>query len=129
MEDSIMQKRVFKKWGGIFIGCFCALCTLISFSSLSAQENSEDLSCAKPYVKLLKPKSGATGNQIVIRGRRFGKEQLSGKVIFTPGVDGKIVSWKNSRITVEVPSEAVSGRVVVKNECTFSNGEFFTVDK
>ena len=124
-----MQKSGFKKRGGIFIGCFCALCTLISLSPLNAQENSEDLSCAKPYVKLIKPKSGSTGDQIVIRGRRFGNEQLSGKVIFTPGVDGRIVSWKNSRITVEVPSEAVSGRVVVKNECTFSNGEFFTLNK
>jgi hypothetical protein len=129
MEDSIMQKSVFKKWGVICIGCFCAWSTLISLSRLDAQENSEDFSCAKPYVKLIKPKSGATGEQIVIRGRRFGKEQLSGKVIFTPGLDGRIVSWKNSRISVEVPSGAVSGRVVVKNECTFSNGEFFTVNK
>ena len=113
----------------MIVGFFCALCTLVFLSPLAAQESSETKPCTTPYVKLIKPKAGKTGEQIVIRGRRFGKQRHSGEVIFPPGVNGTIIDWKNSRITVKVPLEAETGRVVVKTVCATSNGEFFTVER
>ncbi len=97
--------------------------------SASAQgpEGDTPSSCPKPYIKLIKPNVAASGEQIVIRGHRFGTQGKASEVIFSPGIAGRVISWSQSRITVEVPPGAMTGAVEVKTECASSNGEFFKV--
>ena len=121
-----MQKITGLKKFGILIGVLGVLVNLILFTLALAQEDSELAPCPKPYIKLIKPNLAKAGQQIIIRGYRFGPEEKKGEVIFPPGLKGKVISWRYSRITVEVPYGAMTGKVVVKT-CAESNGEFFKV--
>jgi len=127
MEGITMQKMIGRKRGGIIVGVVSFLLSFYFIYLPLAQEKSEPSPCPKPYIKLIKPNLAKAGQQITIRGRRFGSEEKSGEVVFPPELNGKIISWRNSRIAVEVPSGAKTGRVVVKTECATSNGEFFKV--
>jgi len=128
-EDIAMQRIIVKKIVGVITGILISP-LIFSFITLSlAQEKSESSPCPKPYIKLIKPNLASMGQQIIIRGHRFGSEDKASKVVFPPGINGKIISWRNSRITVEVPSGAETGKVVVKTSCAESNGEFFKVEK
>ena len=122
-----MQTMAGRKRGGAVAGTLTFLITICFISLSLAQEKSESSPCPKPYIKLIKPNLAGAGQQITIRGHRFGPKEQSGEVVFSPGLNGKITSWRNSRITVEVPSEAKTGEVVVKTKCATSNGEFFKV--
>ena len=93
-----------------------------------AQENTDKEVCPKPYIKLIKPKLATAGQQITIRGHRFGEKEQAGEVIFSPGISGNIISWTNSRLTVEVPAGAQTGDVVVNNRCASSNGEIIKIE-
>ncbi len=93
----------------------------------SAQEKSDTTPCPKPYIKLIKPGLAKAGQQVIVRGRRFGKERKTGVVVFPPGINGKIISWANNRITTVVPSGAKSGKVIIKTVCAASNGDFLKV--
>ena len=122
-----MQTMTGRKRGGavaVTLTFFITIC----FVSLSlAQEKPASSPCPKPYIKLIKPNLARAGQQITIRGHRFGPKEQSGEVVFFPGLNGEITSWRNSRITVKVPSGAKTGEVVVKTKCATSNGEFFKV--
>jgi len=124
-----MQKMLKRKRGGAIAGILTFLVTLCFINLLLAQEKSEFSPCPKPYIKLIKPNLAKAGQQITIRGRRLGPEEKKVEVIFPPGLNGKIISWRNSRIIVEVPSGAKTGKVVVKNQCAESNGEYFIVEE
>ena len=122
-----MQKMIGRKRVGALAGILTFLVSLYFISLSLAQDKPESSPCPKPYIKLIKPNLAKPGEQIIIRGRRFGPEEKKGEVIFPPGLNGKIISWRNSRITVEVPSGAKTGKVVVKTKCAESNGEYFKV--
>lgn len=122
-----MQKILKRKRGEAIAGILTFLVTLCFINLSLAQGKPESSPCPKPYIKLIKPNLTKAGQQITIRGRRFGPEEKKGEVIFPPGLNGKIISWRNSRITVEVPSGAKTGNVVVKTKCAESNGEYFKV--
>ena len=91
------------------------------------QQQQEDVPCLTPYIKIIKPKLAQPGQEIIIRGHRFGVEAESGDVIFPPGLVGRIIYWRNNRIRVEVPSGAKTGAVVVKTKCATSNGDFLKI--
>ena len=126
-EGMTMQKITGLKKVGILIGVLGFLVNLNFFNLAVAQEESEPAPCPKPHIKLIKPNLAKAGQQIIIRGYRFGPEEKKGEVIPPPGLNGKIISWRYSRITVEVPSGAKTGKVVVRTKCAESNGEFFKV--
>lgn len=122
-----MQKITGFKRTGIFIGVLVFLVNINFFKLTVAQEESAPTPCPKPHIKLIKPNLAKAGQQVIIRGHRFGPAEKKGEVIFPPGVSAKIISWRNSRITVEVPSGAKTGKVVVRTECAESNGEFYKI--
>ena len=122
-----MQKMMRSRGVRVVIGLLACWVSLF-FADLSfAQDKPETPPCPKPYIKLIKPKLAKVGQQVTIRGRRFGEEGQGCEVIFHPGLNGKIISWRNSRIEVAVPSGAQTGNVVVKTKCAESIGEFFKV--
>ena len=94
-----MQKITGLKKVGILIGVLGFLVNLNFFNLAVAQEKSEPTPCPKPHIKLIKPNLAKAGQQIIIRGYRFG----------------------------EVPTGAKTGKVVVRTKCAESNGEFFKV--
>ena len=93
-----------------------------------AQEKTDKEVCPKPYIKLIKPNLARAGQQVIIRGHRFGDQEKAGEVIFSPGIGGNIISWTNSRITVEVPAGAKTGAVVVQTKCAESNAEILKIE-
>jgi hypothetical protein len=117
--------------GKITIGTALALMLLftLGFSGIAlSQEQADKEVCPTPYIKLIKPKLARAGQQITIRGHRFGEQAQVGEVTFSPGIGGTIISWTNSRITVEVPAEAQTGDVVVTNKCGQSDKSMLKIE-
>lgn len=114
---------------GFSVSLLFAVLFALSYYDVSlAQEKEDKEPCPKPYIKLIKPKVAKAGEQITIRGHRFGEKEQAGEVIFSPGISGNIISWSNSRLTVEVPAGAQTGDVVVNNRCASSNGEIIKIE-
>jgi hypothetical protein len=104
------------------------MASFIFLKPVQAQDTSNPDPCPKPYIKIIKPKMAQPGQEIIIRGRRFGEDTESGDVIFPPGLSAaRVIYWRNNRIRVEVPPGAQTGEVVVKTKCATSNGEFLKV--
>ena len=122
-----MQKMMRSKRVGVILGLLAFWVSLFFIGLSLAQDKPETSPCPKPYIKLIKPKLAKVGQQVTIRGRRFGNEEQGCEVIFQPGLNGKITSWRNNRIEVVVPSGVKTGQVVVKTKCSESTGEFFKV--
>lgn len=112
---------------GVLLGLAVCLTSLCYNDHLAAQDKKDDSSCLTPYLKIIKPKLAQPGQVITIRGRRFGSEEKAGDVIFPPGLPGRIIYWRNNRISVEVPPGAQTGEVVVKTECATSNSDFLKI--
>lgn len=127
MKEVSTVKSAGKRTGAIVLPFM--LLFAVGFGEIApAQEKTETEVCPKPYIKLIKPKLARAGEQIVIRGRRFGDKEKAGEVIFPPGINGRVVSWTNSRITVAVPAGATTGDVVVRTKCASSNGEMIKIE-
>ena len=112
---------------GVLLGLVVFLTALCSSDQVTAQEMEDNSSCPTPYIKIIKPKLAQPGQVIIIRGHRFGPEEKAGDVIFPPGLPGRIIYWKNNRISVEVPPGAQTGEVVVQSECATSNSDFLKI--
>lgn len=112
---------------GVLLGFVVFLTALCSSDQVTAQEMEDNSSCPTPYIKIIKPKLAQPGQAIIIRGRRFGPEEKTGDVIFPPGLPGRIIYWRNNRISVEVPPGAQTGEVVVQSECATSNSDFLKI--
>jgi len=113
---------------GVLLGLLVLLTSLCCNDHVAGQEKEDASPCPTPYIKIIKPKLAQPGQEITIRGRRFGEYEESGDVIFTPGLSGRIMYWRNNRIRVEVPPGAQTGEVVVKTKCAASNSEFLKVE-
>jgi hypothetical protein len=125
MEDPMHKVMV---TGVVLLGLIVFLTSLCFTNPVVAQEKEDDSPCPTPYIKIIKPKLAQQGQEIIIRGRRFGHEDKQGDVIFPPGLPGRIIYWRNNRIRVEVPLGAVTGQVLVKTDCATSNSDFLKVE-
>jgi hypothetical protein len=123
-----MQKVTTGKIGRTILIGVALLTTFILLKPARAQDQSQPAPCPTPYIKIIKPKLAQPGQEIIIRGHRFGEDEESGDVIFPPGLSGRIIYWRNNRIRVEVPPGAQTGEVVVKTKCATSNSEFLKVE-
>jgi hypothetical protein len=107
-----------------FVFAICMISFLLPYYAGTAEE--QEGPCPKPYIKTISPGAALPGDQLKIRGRRFGTEE--GAVVFTPDVEAEIVNWTMHRIWVIVPETATSGSVVVRVSCgSESNTQYFTV--
>lgn len=116
-----------KRGASVVILCLALISLLfILVSPKDTHPQEQKASCPEPYINTFFPNAGEPGDQVRIRGRRFGLE--AGTVTFSPGVEAEIVNWKNSRIWVIVPQSATSGPVTVSVPCgSVSNEKHFTV--
>ena len=121
-------KQRIEKGAGLPVLTIVLLC--IFWLPVSAQyiEPTPQPPCPTPYVKTISPRAAQPLTEVKIRGSRFGTEP--GSVTFTPGVNGKIISWSIKRIFVEVPEDAQSGQVSVTSSCgsVSSNTQYFTIE-
>jgi hypothetical protein len=123
-----MKDTVTKKCTIIFGVLFLISLMLLPFVVHDAGAEQGKEPCLEPYIATIVPSAGKPGEQVRIRGRRFGRNQ--GEVVFSPDIKAEIVTWKNSRIWVIVPSSAKSGPVTVSVPCgAVSNEKDFTVKK
>lgn len=122
-----MKKRMVLRWP--FIATALAGLVLVPLFVVDpgkAQEKGRP--CSRPYIRVVSPRAVTPGNQIVIRGRRFGEE--SGKVFLAPNVEAEVVKWSNTRVWVIVPQAATSGSMTVSIPCgRVSNEVYFKVIK
>jgi hypothetical protein len=110
----------------IFVLTVCMVSVFLLYHSGTAEE--EGGVCPKPYIKTISPGAAQPGDQVKIRGRRFGTEE--GTVVFTSEAKAEIVNWTMHRIWVIVPEAATSGPAVVRVPCgSESNTQYFTVNK
>lgn len=116
-----------KVFRGVLVGLLAVFTSLCFNDQVGGQEKKDDAPCPTPYIKIVKPKLAQPGQEITIRGRRFGEDKASGDVIFSPGLSGRIIYWKNNRIGVEVPPGAQTGEILVKTKCATSNRGFLKV--
>ena len=120
-----------KNKGNIAFAAILSLILLfkVGFGGIGiAQEKTDTEVCPKPYIKLIKPNLARAGQQVIIRGHRFGDKEKAGEVVFSPGIGGNVIAWTNSRITVEVPAGAKTGPVVVQTKCAESNSEILKIE-
>ncbi len=123
-----MKDTVTKKCTIIFSVLFLISLILLPFVVHDARAEEQKEPCLEPYIATIAPSAGKPGDEVRIRGRRFGRNQ--GEVVFNPDIKAEIVTWKNSRIWVIVPQSAKSGPVKVSVPCgAVSNEKHFTVKK
>ena len=80
-----------------------------------------------PVVGSLSPAAGALGIPLHIAGSNFGTTQGASTVTIG-GTEAAVISWSNTRIACAVPSDAVTGPVVVTTAVGPSNStKIFTV--
>ncbi len=76
-----------------------------------------------PRVSVVSPNYGAPAALIAITGTDFGATQSS---VTVGGAPSHIVSWSNTAITIQVPSKAATGNIIVTAGGVASNGVAFT---
>lgn len=81
-----------------------------------------------PTITSLTPNTGATGSTVTIAGSNFGSTQVASTVTFN-GVLAVVCGtcWSSNSITVNVPTGAATGNVVVTVAGIASNGQTFGV--
>jgi len=119
----IFRKHNFILWS-IILSVGFSLYVLSGLKHVYAEE--QDKPCPIPYIDTLLPRAAKPGEEIKIRGNRFGKKQ--GSVTFSPGVKSPILKWTNKRIWVTVPMNSKTGLVFVSSSCgEISNEVYFTI--
>jgi hypothetical protein len=81
-----------------------------------------------PSITSLTPATGNIGTPVTIAGVNFGSSQGTSSVTFNGTNAGTAASWSAGSITINVPSGATTGNVVVTVGGVQSNGVPFTVD-
>jgi cyclomaltodextrin glucanotransferase len=66
-----------------------------------------------PQISKISPASGSVGKKVTISGSGFGVAQ--GIVTFFDSIPATVLSWSDTKIAVEVPSGAATGRIRVTN--------------
>ena len=79
-----------------------------------------------PSITSLSPASGIVGTSVTITGTNFGSTQGASTVQFN-GTPATPTGWSVSSITVQVPTGATAGNVVITVGGVASNGVSFTV--
>jgi uncharacterized repeat protein (TIGR01451 family) len=80
-----------------------------------------------PEITSLLPAAGAIGTLVTIAGHGFGGTQGTSTVTFSGTDAGLAATWSERLITINVPSGAITGPVVVTVGGIASNGVIFTV--
>lgn len=125
-KEGTMKYPLFQK--PLFFLSVLLLMSLILVLSITHDINAEEKQqpCLDPKINTIVPNAAKPGDQIRIRGVRFGRKP--GEVIFSPGVTGEIKRWGNKFIYVIVPESATSGPVSLSIPCgSVSNEKNFTV--
>ncbi|HEX3980256.1 MAG TPA: protease pro-enzyme activation domain-containing protein [Acidimicrobiales bacterium] len=73
-----------------------------------------------PAVTTVSPASGAPGKKVTLRGTNF----TGASVSFAPGINAPLVAASATRITVDVPSGATSGSIIVTTPGGSATGPF-----
>jgi len=85
-------------------------------------------STAGPNITMLSPTSGPVGTSVTITGTNFGATQGSSTVTFYNNQAATVTNWSATSIVVTVPTNAMTGNVVVTVGVVTSNGVSFTVN-
>jgi regulation of enolase protein 1 (concanavalin A-like superfamily) len=85
------------------------------------------VTASPPSITTLSPTTGPVGMAVTIDGTNFGDTQGSSVVQFN-GTAAAPTTWSATSIVVTVPTNAITGSVVVTVDGVASNGVMFTVD-
>ncbi len=80
-----------------------------------------------PVISSLSPATAQARASITVNGSGFGANQSNSTVQFN-GVPASVITWSDTRITVQVPTNATSGPVTINENGVVSNGVQFSVE-
>ena len=80
-----------------------------------------------PIITGLSPTSGVAGTSVTITGTNFGPSQGTSTIIFNGTTSAAASSWSATSVTVNVPTGASTGNVIVTVGGQSSNGVLFVV--
>lgn len=98
---------------------------MLSTTKVAYAADEEAQPCPKPYINTISPNAAMPGEEIKIRGNRFGEQQ--GSVTFHPGMRAQIKEWTHKRILAIVPEHSETGPIFISLPCDeVSNEVHFT---
>ncbi len=112
--------RILRKPATLPVFIFLVLLGVLAISlSRSAQP---------PVLESISPSIGTPGGVLVLQGRNFGNQRLSGSVSIsgTRPTSSSYLEWTDESISVQVPKDAGTGLVYVTTRLGKSNGVLFT---
>ena len=81
-----------------------------------------------PRIEAITPEVGEPGKVLIISGEHFGDARNGSEVVFAgmrPN-SGSYLEWSDNRISVRIPDEVNSGRLIVRRDGEESNALLFT---
>lgn len=96
----------------------------VTVGGLASNTSQFVVTVVPPTITSLSPSSGAVGNSVNINGSHFGT--TTGTVTFN-GITATPTSWTDGSISVNVPTGATSGNVLVTANALLSNGMCFAI--
>ena len=119
-EQSKPVKPLYKRKEFMYVA---ALVGVIAFLALSSR-----MTGRPPQIESITPRIGHPAEVMVITGRFFGDERNGGRVViagYSP-VSSDYLEWNDSRISLRLPEDVVSGMVRVVTKSGRSAGILFT---
>lgn len=105
-----------------------ALSGFVSVKIQNQNSNSSPFTVIRrPVIESVQPASGRTGGNVTLLGNNFGNSQGTSSVRFNGVTAASSSSWSNNRISVTVPTGAVSGPMVISVNGMDSNASNFTI--
>jgi hypothetical protein len=112
---------------GVGLGVATGLVTVSACTGSICGSSPVTVNASTPSIAGLSPSSGPSGSLITMTGSNFGSIQGTSTVSFG-GAPSVPTSWSATQVVVPVPTEAISGNVVLKAGGVPSNGVNFTVN-
>ena len=112
--------RIFKSRATLPVAIFILLIGVLVISLAGSER--------PPVLESISPAIGTPGGVLVLKGRHFGEERLSGGVSIsgTRPTSASYLEWTDTHISVQIPDDAGTGLVYVTTKLGRSKGILFT---
>ena len=113
-------RRLFKRPATLPVILFVLFSGVLAFSLYRSDH--------PPRLETISPEIGTPGGVLVLKGRHFGNEKLSGSVSISGirPISPSYLEWTDTRISIQIPEDTGTGLVYVTTRLGTSEGLLFT---